>query len=411
MEVLVLILITAAVVCIGGSGLGERDKRQIVIALGLGIALLLFVQSANAAWRSAFPLISGLTELNINDAVSIECYADEGHADYRLTAWPRDSHYWEAQVLAETSPGVYKLGRFKDLWFGKNSFEEFWEYIGGDLQLSTELPYWSSFDFVSGWPNIPPDEEELGYITLTLADGVWSIDSLSTIYRFGLCGMNEFDALVGQHLEVTLNPAANRFEGTMTNQWIPNQCVNRSWQPYYCEVGKVRCQNYCAYLAEHHGRWEEKLNRWRVYIENFGYSPQATEVFFQWQVNALEIHTITNACPGAGDETAAPRILFAQCEILQEMIDDNRVSPSRVARLSTQYERLGCPCSADSDSNGFPDYFDYADPMTECPDWAMVPETLAHEAYVIPVPEPSQMLLLGVGVSALIGLRRWKRIR
>ncbi len=386
-------------------GAATRERHLLVIALASGIAFILVAQESNAAWRGEFPRIADLDRLYVGDAVEVTCFDDEDHPDYQMQAWPPGWLRWEAQVLSEDSPGVYTLGAFPDLMAGKTSFEQFWATLGNDLLLSTELPYVELKDFTQG-PNIP--EEDMGHITMTYAGGLWSFNSKTMIRRFGICGAScNFDTITGDEMDMTWNPAADRFEGIATVTGKPGCCLQRSWQPYYCEVGQVRCQDYCAYLAEYDGRWEEQINMWRVAIENWGFTPTQVEQFFGWQLAALEVHTTTNACPGAGDESAAPRLIGAQCEILQELIVYNRNSPSRLAVLRPQYERLNCPCSSDvTPANGLPDYFDYADPATECPDIAMMPETLAHEPYLIPVPEPSKPLMLLVGALFLAALYR-----
>ncbi len=410
MEVLALLVGSQVAARLAAMGIEEKKKQFVGMAVWLFAALIVFAQPANAAWRGEFPRIADLDRLYVGDAVEVTCFDDEAHPDYQMQAWPPGWLRWEAQVLSEDSPGVYTLGAFPDLMAGKTSFEQFWATLGDDLLLSTELPYVELKDFMQDWPNIPP--EDAGHITMTYANGLWSFNSKTMIRRFGICGAScTFDTITGDEMDMTWSPVADRFEGIATVTGKPGCCLQRSWQPYYCEVGQVRCQDYCAYLAEYDGRWEEQINMWRVAIENWGFTPTQVEQFFQWQLAALEVHTTTNACPGAGDEGVTPRLIGAQCEILQELIEFNRISPSRLAVLVPQYQRLECPCKEDANANGLPDYFDYAIPSLECPDVAMVTETLAHEEFMIPVPEPGQTLLLGVGISALIGLRRWKLSR
>lgn len=385
----------------------DAEGHMVLATVGLAIALLLLMipSPARSEWRDGFPRINQLERLNIGDAVEVHCREDETHPDFEnIGTWPGRWEAFDAQVIAEESPGVFRLGAFPDMMAGKVSFEEFWQEVNGELIPAEELPGVQLKDFADNWPWIGPDVSAI-YMSRT-AEGVWSINSETRIRRYGWCGTREFDQMTGDRIDVTWDEEAQAFLGTSTVTDLPNFCLGRKWQPYRCEPENVRCQDYCAFLAEYDGRWEVKADRMRKWVELYGETLGDTLDFFVWQLAKLETYTDQNACTQAGDGGSAPPIKFAQCEIAQEMIAGNLSSPTRLSVWVPQYQRVGCPCAADDDGNGLPDYFDYAIPEQECPEVAVMPETTAHDAYLIPVPEPEADILLAAGVVGLYLIHR-----
>ena len=390
-----------------------REERFVffaIVCLVVSIVCLAWDARAlpgAAGWRDNFPSLHDLTELAVGDVVDVRCFEDEDHPDYDWKAWAPSWEQWEAQVVGIESPGVYRLNAFPDLMAGKTSFEEFWDDDAGGLYAG-ELPHLELKDFGETWPDIGPDVSQ-AYVRFV--DGVWSIDSHTRIRHYGFCGSRQFDVMVGDHVEATWDAAAQRYEGTLTNHDVPSFCMSRRWQPYFCLAAEVRVRNYCAYLSERDGHWQDRMER----LVWYNATPAITALF-EGNLLKLESYCTTNQVPdpGGGAEATsssgpvcsqaalpeeAPPTIAAQCEILQELIVYWINIPSEMATLAPQYQRLGCPCSEDDDASGVPDYFELTWPAEECPDVAMMAETSEHEAYLIPVAEPSKPVLLGVGLA------------
>lgn len=387
-----------------GRAAATRERHLILIAAALAISFLLLARDASAIWREEFPTLDSLPALNIGDSVQVDCEADEEHPSYDGMAWPPRWQKWEAQVLAEDSPQVWTLGVYPDLMVGKTSFEQFWY---GEIFVS-ELPYVELKDFGVTWPDIGPD---VGSITIQKTTGEWEIHSHTRNRHYGWCGNNQYNVMVGNRIDVVWDEAQQAFLGTMTLTGLPGFCSGRRWQPYRCDTDAVLCRQFCPFLAEDDGRWEELLSRMRKWVTNSGWSVAEAQNLIQWQLAKLETYTTSNVCTQAGDESSAPRVIDAQCEVVQALIEGALVSSAYLSVFVPEYQRLECPCHEDADSNGLPDYFDYAEPAQDCPDVAVMPETTEHDEYLIPVPEPPVALMAFAGVAGLLILNRWRSLR